>query len=302
MLLWIILAVVAAVVVYAIVVFNRLVRTRQMANEAWSGIDVQLKRRSDLVPNLVETVKGYAAHERAVLEEVTAIARRGARAAGRRRRRRAQAEGALSAALGRLFALAENYPDLKASANFLELQQQLSDLENELQMARRYYNGAVRNLNVLVQSFPSNLIAGLFGFAQRDYFELRTRPSAPRRRSQPGAAMSGALAHRACLLGALARRRAGHRRRSHPFFRFERQVAKDGELTVTETLRVQAEGSEMRHGIYRDFPLTFRDAGGTLREVTFSLLGVTARRQRRALSHRAQRTASSASMPAARTC
>jgi LemA protein len=170
--LWIILAVVVLTVVYAIVVFNSLVRTRQMANEAWSGIDVQLKRRSDLVPNLVDSVKGYAAHERSVLEDVTQ--KRGtARALPQGDvAARAQAEGALSAALGRLFALAENYPDLKASANFLALQQQLSELENELQMARRYYNGAVRNLNVLVQSFPSNLIAGLFGFGPREYFEL----------------------------------------------------------------------------------------------------------------------------------
>ena len=172
MLLWIILAVVAAVVVYAVVVFNGLVRTRQMANEAWSGIDVQLKRRSDLVPNLVDSVKGYAAHERTVLEQVTELRNRARALPEGDVAARAQAEGALSAALGRLFALAENYPDLKASGNFLGLQQQLSDLENELQMARRYYNGAVRNLNVLVQSFPSNLIAGLFGFAARDYFEL----------------------------------------------------------------------------------------------------------------------------------
>ncbi len=172
MLLWIILAVVAAVVVYAVVVFNGLVRTRQMANEAWSGIDVQLKRRSDLVPNLVDSVKGYAAHERTVLEQVTELRNRARALPEGDVAARAQAEGALSAALGRLFALAENYPDLKASGNFLDLQQQLSDLENELQMARRYYNGAVRNLNVLVQSFPSNLIAGLFGFAARDYFEL----------------------------------------------------------------------------------------------------------------------------------
>ena len=171
MLLWIILAVAAAAIVYLVVVFNSLVRARQMANEAWSGIDVQLKRRSDLVPNLVEAVKGYAAHERGVLQQVTDL-----RAAARALpagdvAARAQAEGALSGALGKLLALAENYPDLKASGNFLELQRQLSDLENELQMARRYYNGAARNLNVLVQSFPSNLIAGLAGFAQRDYFE-----------------------------------------------------------------------------------------------------------------------------------
>jgi LemA protein len=172
MLFWIIVIAATAVVLYVVIAFNSLVRTRQMANEAWSGIDVQLKRRSDLVPNLVEIVKGYAGHERSVLEEVTRL-RGAARAlpaddvAGR-----AQAEGALSAALGKLVALAENYPDLKASANFLDLQQQLSQLETELQMARRYYNGAVRNQNVLVQSFPSNLIAGLFGFGQRQYFEI----------------------------------------------------------------------------------------------------------------------------------
>jgi LemA protein len=172
MLLWAILIAAAAIVLYAVIAFNRLVRTRQMANEAWSGIDVQLKRRSDLIPNLVEAVKGYAAHERSVLDEVTRL-----RAAARALpvddiANRAQAEGALSLALGKLFALAENYPDLKASANFLNLQQQLSQLETELQMARRYYNGAVRNQNVLVQSFPGNLVAGLFGFTPRDYFEL----------------------------------------------------------------------------------------------------------------------------------
>ncbi|MGN6573892.1 MAG: LemA family protein [Pseudolabrys sp.] len=172
MLTWVFVLIVAAVALYAIVVFNRLVRTRQMADEAWSGIDVQLKRRSDLVPNLVEAVKGYAAHERNVLEEVTS-ARGAARAAPAGDvAARAQAEGALSAGLSRLMALSENYPDLKASANFLSLQQQLSDLENELQMARRYYNGAARNLNVLVQSFPSNLIAGAAGFQTRAFFEL----------------------------------------------------------------------------------------------------------------------------------
>jgi len=172
MLLWIILAIVAVALLYAVVVFNNLVRTRQMANEAWSGIDVQLKRRHDLVPNLVDAVKGYAGHERSVLEQVTQL-RSAARALPQGDvAARAQAEGALSAALGKLFALAENYPDLKASNNFLELQKQLSDLENELQMARRYYNGTVRNLNVLVQSFPSNLIAGLFGFGPREFFEL----------------------------------------------------------------------------------------------------------------------------------
>ena len=172
MLLWVISIVAAAVVIYAIITFNSLVRTRQMANEAWSGIDVQLKRRSDLVPNLVDAVKGYAGHERSVLEEVTKL--RGAARAlpDNDVASRAQAETALSLALSKLVALAENYPDLKASQNFLELQQQLSQLETELQMARRYYNGTVRNQNVLVQSFPSNVIAGLFGFSQRQYFEV----------------------------------------------------------------------------------------------------------------------------------
>jgi|SRR5689334_4619004 len=171
MLFWAFVFLAVAVCLYAIILFNSLVRTRQMANEAWSGIDVQLKRRSELVPNLVESVKGYAAHERSVLDEVTRL-RTAARAIPDNDVAvRAQAEGALSVALGKLVALAESYPELKASANFLDLQQQLGQLETELQMARRYYNGTVRNQNVLVQSFPGNLVAGLFGFGQRQYFE-----------------------------------------------------------------------------------------------------------------------------------
>ncbi len=164
---------IAAVVIIAVVyLFNRLVRARQMAREAWSGIDVQLKRRAELVPNLVETVKAYAAHERSALEEVTRL--RGQASAVPRDdiAGRAQAENGLSQALGRLIALAESYPDLKASGNFLELQHQLSALENELQMARRYYNGTARNLNILVESVPSNLVAAVFGFRRADFFEL----------------------------------------------------------------------------------------------------------------------------------
>jgi LemA protein len=169
---YVVIAVVVLLVLWYIVTNNSLIRARNKVDEAWSGIDVQLKRRSELVPNLVESVKGYATHERSVLEEVTRL-RNAARevpvddVAGR-----AQAERALSAAIGKLVALAEDYPDLKASANFLKLQHELSQLEDELQMARRYYNGTVRNQNVLVQSFPGNLVAGLFGFAPRDYFEL----------------------------------------------------------------------------------------------------------------------------------
>jgi len=190
MLPWIILLVVVVAGIYAIVIYNRLVRTRQMTNEAWSGIDVQLKRRSDLVPNLVDTVKGYAGHERQLLQQVTEL--RGAARAlpSEDVERRAQAEGALSIALGRLIALAENYPDLKASSNFLALQQELSGLENEIQMARRYYNGSVRNLNTLVESFPSNLVAGMFGFVHRQFFEIsdaadRAVPQVALARTQP---------------------------------------------------------------------------------------------------------------------
>jgi LemA protein len=171
MLTWslVVLVIVALAIAF---LYNRLVGTAQMANEAWSGIDVQLKRRAELIPNLVEVVKGYAAHERSLLEQLTqmraaAQAVRAGDVAGR-----AQAEGALGAALGRLMAVAEAYPDLKASANFLELQRELAKLENDLQMARRYYNGAVRNQNALVQTFPVNLIAGPFGFRPRAYFEV----------------------------------------------------------------------------------------------------------------------------------
>jgi LemA protein len=169
---WVLLAIIVAVVVWAITLYNRLVRQRQMAREGWSGIDVQLKRRSDLIPNLVETVKGYATHEASTLERVIALRNAATAVPADDIAGRARAEGALSAALGKLFALAENYPDLKASANFLELQGAVERTENDLQMARRYYNGAARDLNVAVESFPSNLIAGRFGFTAMPFFEI----------------------------------------------------------------------------------------------------------------------------------
>jgi len=169
---WIVVAIVLVLVVgYVIALYNRLVRSRQMAEEGWSGIDVQLKRRADLVPNLVESVQGYATHERELLQRVTE-ARNQARAVPPDDvAARAQAEGLLSGALGRLLAIVENYPDLKANQNFLNLQEQLATIENEIQMARRYYNGAARELNVMVESFPSNLVAGSFGFVKRAFFE-----------------------------------------------------------------------------------------------------------------------------------
>jgi LemA protein len=167
---WIILAVVVAAVIYAVFVYNRLIRLRNMVSEGFSGVDVQLRRRTDLVPNLVETVKAYAAHERSVLEEVTAT--RASSIAANDVPGQAAAARALQAALGRLFALAEAYPQLKADKNFLELQNQLAEIEDQLQMARRYYNGTVRDLNIEIQSFPSSLIAGAMHFSPAPFFEL----------------------------------------------------------------------------------------------------------------------------------
>jgi LemA protein len=155
-----------------VAIYNRLVRNRNLVQEAWSGIDVQLKRRADLIPNLLEAVKGYMGHERGVLEQVTELRTRSRQAESVGER--ARAEGLLGAALGNLIAVAENYPDLKASQNFLELQRSLSDIEEQLQMARRYYNGAARNLNILIGSFPSNLIAQRFDFQPVEYFEIAT--------------------------------------------------------------------------------------------------------------------------------
>ncbi len=170
--LLIILVLVAVVGLWLVAIYNKLVAKRQMVKEGWSGIDVQLKRRVDLVPNLVETVKGYMAHEASTLENVTAMRAKAKDAEGADPALRAKAEGALSAALANFFAVAENYPDLKASGNFADLQKSLSDIENEIQLSRRYYNGAVRDMNTLVQSFPSNLVANSFKFEEEEYFEL----------------------------------------------------------------------------------------------------------------------------------
>ena len=166
------LAIGVAVILYLVFVYNGLVKARQMAEEAWSGIDVQLKRRADLIPNLIETVKGYAAHEKSTLEEVVTLRNRAQAVPEGDVAARAAAEGALSQALGRVFALAEAYPDLKANENFAELQRSLETTEGEIQMSRRYYNGAARDLNVKVESFPSNLIANAFRFVKASYFEI----------------------------------------------------------------------------------------------------------------------------------
>ena len=165
-----ILIVIAVIVVWLIAVYNRLVVLKNRCQEAWSDIDVQLKRRYDLIPNLVETVKGYAAHENELFTKVTEARSRAmsAQTVGER----GAAENALSATLKTLFAVSENYPDLKASTNFLELQREVRDTEDKVQAARRFYNGNVRDLNIKVESFPANTVAGMFGFKKMELFEI----------------------------------------------------------------------------------------------------------------------------------
>lgn len=160
-------------VVWVIGIYNGLIKLRVRVNEAWSDIDVQLKRRHDLIPNLMETVKGYMTHEREVFEEVTRLrtAAMAAQEAGDPAKT-AMAENLLSGALKTLFAVAENYPDLKANENFLKLQEDLRDTEDKIQAARRFYNGTVRDYNTKIQTVPSNIVAGMFGFTKRDFYEL----------------------------------------------------------------------------------------------------------------------------------
>lgn len=167
---WIVIGAVVLIVLFGIVIYNRLVSLRQAANQAWSDISVQLKQRHDLVPNLVETVKGYATHERGTLEAV--IAARNAAVAASGPAAQAQAENMLSGALRQLFALSEAYPDLKANTNFLQLQSELSDIENKIAAARRFFNNSVSEYNAATEQFPAVLFAKSLGFTSRQFFEL----------------------------------------------------------------------------------------------------------------------------------
>jgi LemA protein len=176
---YIILAVLGAIVIWAILAYNHFIKLIQNTKEAWADIDVQLKRRYDLIPNLIETVKGYAAHEREALDAVTEARAKATQVhvdpkniTPEQIAAMAGAEQALGASLGKLLAIAEAYPDLKANQNFAQLQTELSDTENKIQAARRFYNGNVRDLAIALQSFPSNLIGNIFGFKEEKYFEL----------------------------------------------------------------------------------------------------------------------------------
>lgn len=175
-LLWIILILIALIILWFVAAYNGLVRLRNQTNEAWSDIDVQLKRRYDLIPNLVETVRGYAGHEKELFTKVTEAraAAMGATTPGAK----GHAENLLTGALKSLFAVAENYPTLRASENFAKLQDELSDTENKIQASRRFYNGNVRDLNTRIESFPTNIIANLFNFGKREFFELEEAEAA----------------------------------------------------------------------------------------------------------------------------
>jgi LemA protein len=167
---WIVLGVIVVIVLWVVTVYNGLVAMRQRVGQAFADIDVQLKQRHDLIPNLVETVKGYAAHERGTLEAVTQA--RNAAVAAQGPAQQAAAENMLSGALRQLFALSEAYPDLKANANFQQLQAELTDIENKLAAARRFFNNAVQEYNTGIQQFPAALFAGMFGFGPREFFDV----------------------------------------------------------------------------------------------------------------------------------
>jgi len=168
--LWIVLGIMAVIVFWLLAIYNSLVRGKIRTEEAWSDIEVQLKRRYNLIPNLVETVKGYAGHEKQLFEKVTEARSRAMGATSIKEH--GETENMLSSTLKSLFAVAENYPDLKANQNFLELQRELTDTEDKIQAARRFYNGVIRDFNTLVQIFPNSIIAGLFKFQSREFFEL----------------------------------------------------------------------------------------------------------------------------------
>ncbi|RTZ95333.1 MAG: LemA family protein [Deltaproteobacteria bacterium] len=168
--LTVLLFLIGIVLLWGVVIYNQLVKLKNMVGEGWSGIDVQLKKRANLIPNLVEAVKGYMGHEKALLEKVTELRSRSMQATDPAQK--GPLEGAIGRSLANILAVAEQYPELKADKNFRDLQKQLSQIESDIEMARRYYNGTVRNLNIRVESFPGNIIAGRFNFRRAEFFEI----------------------------------------------------------------------------------------------------------------------------------
>ena len=170
--MWIVIILAVTILAAIAIIFNSFIRKGMLVNEAWSGIDVQLKRRHDLIPNIVEAVRGYKDYERGVLERVTEL--RASAGTSRDPKERAGLENQITGALKTIFALAEAYPDLKAGEQFLSLQKNLVEIEDEIQLARRYYNGTVRDYNIAVETFPNLLLARLFNFSKKDFFEIET--------------------------------------------------------------------------------------------------------------------------------
>ena len=255
---WIIAAVIAVIVLFAIMIFNRLVRQRNMVREGWSGIDVQLKRRTDLVPNLVEIVKGYAGHERGLFEEIaqkrtSSICGRHESPARPPRKKPCRGRSAADGGGGSLSG-AQGQP------NFLELQNQFAEIEDQLQMARRYYNGAVRNLNISIQSFPNVLLARLLGFREEPFFELddRSQAAAPQVTLPWGQAMTALLRIVFALAAVACGLCAGVRPGAHPQFHQRRDGrAQRRSRWSPRRSRYRPKGSEIRRGILRDFPTSY---------------------------------------------
>jgi LemA protein len=169
--IYILLALLGLIGIYALLVYNRLIKLENLSVEAWSGIDVQLKKRHDLIPRLVEIVKGYATHEKTLLESIAMLRTKAMGTSDIKEQEQTQIE--ISKSLGNLIVVVENYPELKANQNFLELQKEISVVEHDLQRARRYYNGTVRNMNILVQQFPSSLVASIFGKTRKQFFDIK---------------------------------------------------------------------------------------------------------------------------------
>ena len=207
MVLIIVLAIIAIVVLYGVLAYNKLIRFKTFVDEAWSGINVQLKKRHDLIPNLMETVKGYAAHESETFESVTRARNTAIQAQDVKTQE--AAENQLSGALSRLLAVSERYPDLKANQNFLQLQEKLGEIEGDIEKSRRYYNGAVRQKNIAIDTFPSNMIANMFGFEKSPFFELDNEAE----KAVPQIKFCCATYSSFCFLQSLFRRQSFRRKR-----------------------------------------------------------------------------------------